>query len=315
MKENLRKIFIYFSKWNSYWNLTDRTQNLIIDPGKTGRYPLDFKPRILEEHYPFFDNNGVPMWPAKENNKYFYHYTTMFSYALGQSDFYLLTGRKEHLDKVMAVADYILKSGVLEDDGLLLRESDNKGKHTGNVSAMSQGEGMSVLCRAYEYTGNESYLISAEKLIKPFLRNVDEGGVKGEISTLKIPWYEEYVDKPLFHVLNGMVYSLWGLRDLTNLTGNKNSFELFENGIEYVEKALPLFDSGYWSYYWIPENGRNYTASMMYHNLHICQLQALYDQTGSRIIKAYIEKFLEYAKNPLKRLKAARDIFSAKISG
>ena len=311
--ENLRKTKIYFKKWDSYWKLNPVDQNLVIDPGKLGRYPLDFKPRVLEGHYPHFDSNGVPMWPKQNGNGHFYHYTTMFSYALGQSDFYLVSGEEKYLKNLVAVADYIIKSGREESGAIFLREVDDNDEHTGNISAMTQGEAMSVLCRTSLYTKDESYFNTALRLMAPFKIKTTEGGVLGEITKTNSYWYEEYVSPPLNHVLNGMVYSLWGLRDVYLMSGNTQAKELFDKGAGYIAKALPYFDTGYWSYYWIPESGRNYVASMMYHNLHICQLKALYEQTGIEELKAYADKFIGYAKSPSCRFKAARAIASAKV--
>lgn len=311
--EHLRKTKIYFKKWNSYWQLNLADRDLAVDPGKLGSYPLDFKPRVLEGHYPHFDSNGVPMWPKSNGKGHFYHYTTMFSYALGQSDFYLVTGDEKYLKNLIAVADYIVKSGKEENGTILLREVDDNDEHTGNISAMTQGEAMSVLCRTSQYTYNDSYFETALKLVAPFEIRTTEGGVLGLVTKTDTNWYEEYVSSPLNHVLNGMVYSLWGLRDIFLMNGDAKAKELYEKGAGYITKALPYFDTGYWTYYWIPESGRNYVASMMYHNLHICQLQALYKQTGIEEFKTYSDKFVSYANSPSCRFKAAKAIASAKV--
>ena len=311
MLENLRKTLIYFKKWDSYWKLNDQNERTVIDPGVLGRYPLDFKPRIKEGHYPHFDDKGIPMW-HNERGGFSYHYTTMFSYALGQSDMFLITGNSKHLNVLKAIADYIVNT-VIESDGRhMLRETSKDESHSGNLSAMTHGEAISVLCRTSLYANSTEYLEIALKLLGPFERKIEDDGVIGNISSLNSNWYEEYVTPPLNHVLNGMIYSLWGLRDLWLLSENQTAKERSYTGVAYVEKALPLFDSGYWSYYWIPESGRKYTASMMYHNLHICQLKALFEQTDKVVFNQYSNKMLDYAKSPSCRLKAAKDMFLAK---
>lgn len=311
MLENLRKTLIYFRKWDSYWKLNNQNESTIIDPGILGRYPLDFKQRITEGHYPHFDEKGIPMW-YDEKGGFSYHYTTMFSYALGQSDMFLITGDSKYLNVLKNVADYIRDTVIDLSGRAILRETSKDGSHSGNLSAMTHGEAISVLCRTSLYTNSTNYEETALKLLGPFERKIEDDGIIGEISSLNSNWYEEYVTPPLNHVLNGMIYSLWGLRDLYLLSDNKTAKERFYTGIEYVERALPLFDSGYWSYYWIPESGKNYTASMMYHNLHICQLIALYEQTGKDEFNNYANKFLRYAKSPSSRMKAAKDMFISK---
>ena len=201
------------------------------------------------------------MWHNKDNTGYVYHYTTMFSYALGKSDYYLLNGNKDDLNVLKSIADYIVDTAIREGGELVLRETDEQGKHTGNLSAMTHGEAMSVLCRTAEYTSEKKYLKTAIKLLSPFERSIDDNGVLGEISAANSNWYEEYVTRPLNHVLNGMVYSIWGLRDLYNATGSAEAHDLFLKGAGYIEKALPFFDSGYWSYYWIPEGEHDVSQS------------------------------------------------------
>jgi hypothetical protein len=313
MNENIRKTLLYFKKWNTYWNLTDKNEKLAVSVLKPGRYPLDFKNRIREGHYPHFDDRGVPMW-FNTNGGYLYHYTTMFSYALGQWDFYLLTGERKHLDIVLNVADYVVKSGVREDGGLLLREADGSGSHTGDISAMTQGEAISVLTRAWSASGKDEYLESAKRCLIPFTKKIENGGVVGVITKMNIEWYEEYITKPLNHVLNGKIYSLWGLRDLALAEESMEAEKLFNKGVDSVEKALELFDTGYWSWYWSAETGENYIASMMYHNLHICQLTALGEQTGREKFFNYADKFISYAKSPVNRFRAVKQISGAKLS-
>jgi len=59
--------------------------------------------------------------------------------------------------------------------------------------------------------------------------------------------YEEYPTNPPLFVLNGFMYSLFGLYDLA-MTGNRSinaeARMLYERGMSSLKVMLPLFDSG-----------------------------------------------------------------------
>jgi hypothetical protein len=81
------------------------------------------------------------------------------------------------------------------------------------------------------------------------------------------------------------------------------------------KKALPMFDRAYWSDYWVPEDLSNgCIASMMYHNLHICQLEILTILFERDFFRAYQERFELYAKLLLNRLRAAVAISKKRVS-
>ena len=98
-------------------------------------------------------------------------------------------------------------------------------------SGLAQGQGISVLCRAYKTTGNEKYLDSIKKAYRSFLIDVNHGGVTFKDEKNNI-WIEEYImqGEPT-HILNGFIWGLWGIYDywllskdieVKNLFGLKN---------------------------------------------------------------------------------------------
>ncbi|KER26460.1 hypothetical protein T265_06313 [Opisthorchis viverrini] len=174
----------------------------------------------------------------------------------------------------------------------------------GWVSAMGQGQGISLLVRVYNYTKDMTYLESAHRALGPFARSVAQGGVLSYfLGQLAFPWFEEYPTRPGSHVLNGMIYSLVGLYDLSQVSPlpevRKRSTQLWHSGLNSLSTLLPLFDSGSGSFYdlrhvtpatgdiktsmLIPESsfegrfihrGPN-RARWSYHALHIRQLRLL----------------------------------------
>jgi heparosan-N-sulfate-glucuronate 5-epimerase len=314
MTKTFRKIGLYFRNTGTYWQLSQEDTGLTIDTKPLRSYPLDLTARLITGHYDRFDETGLPIRPSKFGPGYTHDYTTLCSFALGHWNFYLQTGKELYLSNTINVSDFIVRTAELSaGDAILLRCEGRSGKHSGPISAMVQGEAMSVLCRAWQVTNERRYLEIALGCLKPFDRGIEDGGVLGNISVANIPWYEEYPTLPLNHVLNGMIYSLWGLSDLNATTGNSRAQELFDLGVDSIVRALPLFDNGYWSMYRFPEAGDPYVASMMYHNLHICQLTALYQQTKREELHQFATIFAEYARRPLCRMRAAASISQAKF--
>jgi hypothetical protein len=87
-------------------------------------------------------------------------------------------------------------------------------------------------------------------------------------------------------VLNGFLYSVWGLLDLIRLDDNPDTRLLWEDGTATLVEWLPRFDMGYWSRYHISDGVTN-PATIPYHKLHIEQLWAMHAITGEPVFEGY----------------------------
>lgn len=147
----------------------------------------------------------------------------------------------------------------------------------GWCSAMGQGQGISVLVRAAHVSLGEAkrrFLLAAARALDPFYRypvhhqmmpppaSHNESrlcGVRADfLGQTELPWYEEYPAKPSVFVLNGFIFSLVGLFDLSstqmmtdedvNLTTSR-ARSLLAQGVNTLVQVLPLYDSGIGSFY------------------------------------------------------------------
>jgi hypothetical protein len=295
INDNLHKLLIYFRP-ERYWKLAGDSQQLVASPGGVGRYPIDLGMRLEQGHYAHFDAAGLPTRFSKDGTPY-HNFTTLCSYALAHWDLYLLSGHLQSAYILQQSADFILHSAEKSENGAFMVYDDRKDTPP-HLSAMNQGEAISVLTRAWEFTGDEQYLTAAKGCLIPFTRTISENGVVSPFSWNRtIMWYEEYTQKPIRHVLNGMIYALWGIRDLVTAAENELAQKLFYQGLDAIEQALPYFDLGFWSSYAVTEpQGRRSVASMMYHNLHTVQLQSLYCQTKRDIFRTTAERFDQYSQ-------------------
>jgi heparosan-N-sulfate-glucuronate 5-epimerase len=315
MGENLRKISLYLRSSHAYWQLTDKHENLAVDAGPIGRYPLDFKPRLTTGHYNYFDNAGLPIRRSPDQRGFIHNYSTISGFALAYWDRYLLTGDNGNLHKLLSVADYIIQTAHSEGKTILRLRAEKVGVgHVGTLSSLWQGMAISVLCRAWQATKEINYLEAATGLTGSFDISTEQDGVLGRITNRGVSWYEEDVEQPLSHILNGMMLALLGLRDLSIVAGHRRAEELFKIGVESVSVSLADFDSGFWSWYSISETGSPYIASMGYHVLHVRLLTALAEMTGNAEMNQWAQRFETYARDPECRFRAASCMLRAKGS-
>lgn len=155
--------------------------------------------------------------------------------------------------------------------------------------AMSQGEGASLLLRAYANTGKREYLDAAHKAIDFMLLPIEEGGTtKYEKEDVVLA---EYTHLPI--VMNGWVFAWWGLYDYVLVTKDEKYKIELDKSCETLERHLPMFNTSYWSKY--DEAGM--MASPFYHNLHVAQMQAMYILTGKTVFNQYAIRWGEQQKN------------------
>lgn len=240
------------------------------------------------------DENGMPFNIATlgEKTKKVYFVISIFQYGLGAYDCYLETEKKEYREKMMIMADWAINDQA--DDG----SWDAFGSlcYRCKVSSMAQGEGASLLARAYIETKEEKYLVACEKAIRFMLKPVDQGGtaVYSDNGLILL----EYPQKAV--VLNGWIFSAFGLLDCWKATGDDQYLKAWKGALQGIKNNIHRFDSGHWSYYdW---NGK-YT-SPFYHKLHIELLKALNSLEPDDIFEKYIEKWTK-CKNSVFWSKAA----------
>lgn len=206
----------------------------------------------------------------------------IFQYGLGAYDLYLQNKSEDYLRKVFACADWAV-SNQKSNGGWITFAHENKEYP---YSAMAQGEGISLLLRAYIASKNEIYLSAAQKAMGFMLMSVENGGVTkydGDDVYLM-----EYLYLPL--VLNGWIFSIWGLIDYCKVVNDTRVREILNKTLESLRRKIKTFDLGYWSKY----EEHKMVASPFYHSLHIAQLNVMYDLTGDCIYKEYANRWLGY---------------------
>ena len=209
----------------------------------------------------------------------------VFQYGLAAYDLYLKTKDDIYLRKLLACSDWALEKQ--QEDGSWI--SFDFVTPEAPYSSMAQGEGISMLIRAHIVTQNQTYLNAAEKALDFMLKPISEGGVC-EYQGEDICFYE-YTNLPA--VLNGWIFSVWGLYDYYKYTNEEKLKPVLDASVASIKKALPSFDMKYWSKY----DAGKCVASPFYHKLHIAQLRVMYDLFGGEEFLGYADRWEKYQKS------------------
>ena len=229
-------------------------------------------------------------------------------------------------------SDWLVKNqdattGGWKNDILRSFKEGFKALQPGWLSAMGQGQSMSLLSRAYFASGNRDYIRSLSHALKPFTVTSEKGGVKA-VFMKQYVWYEEYPTTPSSFVLNGFIFSMMGLHDYKSLLEDKFKLntslplsskvedqfmsigvslkedyklvsKLYDDGMTSLKAMLPLYDAGTRTFYdlrhfmlKIPPN----VARWDYHMVHVNQLAMLTSLSDDPIFKRYYNYWYGYTK-------------------
>lgn len=264
----------------------------------SGHYYIDLSQTQYLKREKHLDGEGIPLY------KGCYHPVNICNYALGAFEYYLNTGNKEAKQALLVCADW-LRGNLRKHSGFFywgyytIPCNFDLGGQKPWFSAMAQGEGASVLLRAFCETGQEEYLHAAEKAIEPIFHPLFDGGISVvEGSDYIFP--QEYPTNPASDVLNGAVSAYVGVYEYYRVTGDLRVKQFCDKIAKTFLDVVDQYDTGYWSWY---SRRPKYLALPGYHALHIAQLKALYLITGEDKFQNYSKKFESYQDNWVNRTK------------
>jgi len=177
-------------------------------------------------------------------------------------------------------------------------------------SAMGQSEAISVLLRAHELTGERHYLETASAALEVMTLEVSEGGVLRRIDGHLV--LEEYATRRPLAILNGWIFSLFGLHELAQVTGDARARDLFWESREGLLALLPRYDIGWWSLYSLYDHGRPDLAKPFYQRLHPVLLDGLHLVAPDERLFAHARRW-EAQLTPLALARNAVDKVSFRI--
>jgi heparosan-N-sulfate-glucuronate 5-epimerase len=155
---------------------------------------------------------------------------------------------------------------------------------------MTQAQAASTFVRAFLRSGQPEYEAAARGAIEPLLR-MDSRFVT---RTPSGPILEEGGSRPPAHILNGWIFSIWGLWDIRFGLDERRADSLLNETIECLRANLYKYDVGWWTRYSLFPHVLPDLAKPFYHRIHIDQVAVLYRLTGIPEFRAASERWESY---------------------
>ena len=227
-------------------------------------------------------------------------------YALANFEKFIQYNNLKNLEEFKKQADWFAKNAKLKNNGKFVVWEylfDWKPLKAPWISSLSQSYAISTLLRAHIITNNDDYLELAKKAFVCLTTPISEGGVLGQRG--KLLTFEEVPKHPINTVLNGFIFSLWGILEYAHYTQSKEAFSIYNEGLYSLKKLLSEYELGFWSKYSL-ETGEVIPpiASLFYHQVHISQLKAMYLITGDEIFNKFAHRWENYTKSFFKKAMA-----------
>ncbi len=164
-------------------------------------YPIDLSP-LLNAYDGNLDAAGVPCGANTAVN----HPTMIARCALAHWNQYLATNGEHHCKAFLTQAYWLVEHEVrIGDDtgGWPISFSDPDLERPW-LSALAQGNAISVLVRAYQLTRERAFLEVVQRAVRTFERDILDGGVSVPVGEEGI-FFEEVAIYPAAHILSGFI--------------------------------------------------------------------------------------------------------------
>jgi putative cell wall-binding protein len=231
------------------------------------------------------DGAGIPVTPVHGVPQY--NPVTIAQYGLAHQGRWISSHDAADRATMIQMADWLVDHQT--SDGRWLYTFAFGSQPVPWWSGMAQGQGISLLLRTYQATGDDSYLDAARLAYAALARPIANRG------TIAIDggdlWIEEYLPPYSTHTLNGFLFALEGVRELNLVTGDAAPAQLYVAGLRTLHDFIPRFDSGSWSYYTL--GGGKHLASLNYHLVHIQELRHFALLEGDLLVASYARLFAQ----------------------
>lgn len=222
-----------------------------------------------------FDAAGIPhAWDAGAPH---YDPLVIARYAMRMLAIGASSGRAGPIAEAQRQLEPLLESG--EATGAWGRARYSRAMSTERPSCLVQGVAISAMLRLCVGRPSKRVARVLERAFERLAAPISEGGTLTQLG--EGPFLEEYPEQPPSHVLNGCIYALFGLYDLTDVLGHTRAGELARSLEVSLAVAINRFSTVLgWSRYALNLSGRAPLASMHYHRMHVLCLRVLAARTG-----------------------------------
>jgi heparosan-N-sulfate-glucuronate 5-epimerase len=291
-------------------------ENLNATAHELGEYYMLFAEKA--DYAGLYDPSGIPLLDYHGRIGPQYNPIAIAQYGLGNYNLFCRSLLSQNEDparrkKFFLVADWLCSHLEENPHGLTVWNHHFDWEYRDTLkapwySALAQGQGISVLVRAWKESSNLRYLDAAKRAMASFYKPVTEGGVaftddcnENERGDL---WFEEYIVSPPTHILNGFIWAAWGVYDYFLTTNDKAAHDLFTRAEQTLLRNLDRYDLGFWSLYEQSGTPLPMVASSFYHRLHIVQLRIMHRLTGAEDFARVADRWESYTQSRSNRTRA-----------
>lgn len=266
-------------------------------------YPFDFSATGEFEIYAR-DDDGIPLVYYPHLQRSVYNPITIAQYGLHKLALFARSQSAVESAEALRMADWLVAN--LEprqnDIGAWVFHFDLPfyGPKQPWISALTQGQGISLLLRAHQIRRNPVYEEAAQCAVRAFYHAIPQGGIVSKFHDGSQA-FEEYPTVEPSLVLNGMLFALLGLHDHAEYFNDSRALVSFKAGLLGVKKNLHRYDTGYWNLYDLHRSRR--LASPMYVDIHVRLLEIFAEMTREEIFADTARKWLGYLASSICRAK------------
>ncbi|HAM97253.1 MAG TPA: hypothetical protein DCQ26_01475 [Marinilabiliales bacterium] len=254
-----------------------------------GYYYINMRPALI--HYTQniyggkFDEQGVPMIKLEDESVYSPINIAQYGFMLHAE---WLETKEDKILQILKNCISVLEQTKTEKNNICVwyhkTHEQKYNIHPPWASSMAQGEVISFYLRMYQILNDENLLQTSLKAYNFLQVDFKDGGVRRVDSEGNL-WFEEYPSSKPSLVLNGFIYTLFGLYDLYRVTNNKEVKQDIDRSIQTLTVNLHKYDAGYWSVYDLlkKELVRYYYQK----NVHVPQMEILYLLTNEPVFRKY----------------------------
>jgi heparosan-N-sulfate-glucuronate 5-epimerase len=244
------------------------------------------------------DRGGIPLHVDARGTP-FYFPITIAQKGLGHWDRWLLSARCDaaQLAAALQVGRWLVDD--LDGHGGWACWNRMRAATVSPYSGMAQGQGISLLLRLHEATGELDWRLAADRAWRFLVYDRSARSVGRELHGF--PLLEEYPKAAVNGVLNGWIFAAFGLHDYALATGRADARQAARDAFCAIDCSIELYDTGAWSAYDL--NGR--IASPFYHDLHVAQLAVLGEAyPEARTVRLVGKRFASYRGSTLRVIRA-----------